>query len=169
MMDLSYIVPIFVIKLLSMFPWLASSSLEYHLHPDSGMESEFSFDAYDESAACFTALFRLCEMGADNVVICEVTRIEAPLSGYLVDATGNLDIEGADYSVFRLGIRDGEENPEWAGTEFVFLAAGFYDSGETFLYPPGVNVEDPEGNFIWEHEFLLDPGEFILLPERFGN
>jgi len=169
MIDLSCIVPIFVIKLLSVFPWLASFSLEYHLHPDSGIESIVSFDDFQGSAACFTALYRLYEMGADSVVICSITRIEAPLSGYLVDATGNLVMQGADYSVFRVGIRDGKENPEWAGTEFVFLAAGFYDSGEAYLYPPFANVEDPQGSFTWEHEFLPDPGEFISLPGRFGK
>ena len=169
MIDLSYMVPLFVIKMLTMFPLLASSSLEYHLHPDSGIESDFSLDSFNGSSACFTALYSLYEMGADSIVICSVTRIEAPLSGYLVDATGVLSLDGADYSIFRVGIRDGEENADWAGTEFVFLAAGFYDSGEAYLYPPGANAEDPGDNFAWEQEFLLDPEDFFSIPERFGN
>lgn len=163
MIEVSYIFPVFILKVLALIPWVASSALDYHLHPDSGIESSLSPDVFNGSAACFAALYRLYESGAENVVICSVSRIEAPLSGYLVDATGNLAIEGMNYSVFRLGIRDGEEDTEWASTEFVFLAAGFSDSGEAYIYPPF----DPEGNFIWEHEFLLDTLEFLSVPERF--
>ena len=166
MMEISYIVPVFVIKLLTLIPWMASGTLEYHLHSDSGIESTFTTDDFDGSAACWAALYRLCEMGTDNVVICSVNRIEAPLSGYLVDATGELEIDGREYTVFRVGVRDGRENPDWAGVEFVFLAAGFDDSG-AYIYPPGAGIENPDGNFTPEHEFLLDTEEFLSIPIRF--
>ena len=149
--------PVLLLRLFAALPWLLPGIIQCNPHPAMMNGINEGTDDYDQSAAWVAAIFRLNEKGVENVLICSVFRIEAPLSGYLVDATGNLEIEGVEYTSFRVGVRDDGEDPSLAGTEFVFLAAGSGDSGESWIYPPEASCEDSNGCFVPEHEFLRIP------------
>jgi hypothetical protein len=129
------------------------------------------------TAAAF-GVFHLQRMGVGNIVICESRWIAAAISGYLIDALGKCTIEGRQYSVFRIGIRDGQEarhGAEYnAGTQFVFIAMGWDSLGKEIWYPrcgpdfhPSADKNIPPGAL--NYEFLLHRNEFESLPERFKN
>lgn len=164
------LVLVMLMKFVELFPGCSSSILSHYLHPGSGISAEFDPNGFTESAACWAAVFHLVEAGVEEIQICEVMRIEAPLSGYLVDAAGYWDPgNGEIMQVFRVGVHDDREEYRIRGEEFVFLAAGFTDSGEVFLYPEAVLAEDSVPSFIYEHEFLVKRDKFFSLPERFRN
>lgn len=161
MMEITWVLPGFVLKLLTVFPMLTAAVSNSYLHPEAEVELIVSAGSFSEAEACFAGIFRLVEEGVEDVRICRITRIEAPVSGYLVDATGTMEMEGRRYEVFRVGIEDGYDNPDLAGAEFVFLAGGTDETGESFLYPPET------GGFVYEHEFLMEREEFLSLTEDF--
>lgn len=128
-------------------------------------------------AAAF-AVFHLQQMGVKNITICESHWIAAAISGYLVDALGICTIEGKHYSVFRIGIRDGEESKHGAeynaGTQFVFIAMGWDSLGKQIWYPQcgpdyylSANKDVPQGAL--SYEFLLRRDEFENLPMRYKS
>jgi len=157
----------FVIRFLSIFPEAASIFLSNHVHPDSDIECRLSGDVFNTATACWVALYRLDNRGVTEVQICETRRIEAPLSGYIIDAKGFMELDGRVYTLFRVGIRDGEDDPLWAGEEFVFLAGGISQDGAVFYYPPGAGIEDPDGGYSLEREFLLGEELFLSIPWRY--
>jgi len=121
------------------------------------------------------ALLRLQARGVKDIVICETFWITAPLSGYLVDAKGKAIINGKDYSLFRVGVKDGLEKSKEkssAGEEFVFIARGDNKAGEAVWYPsPGPDYRLGEGEAVPEgmlaYEFLLNRDKFESLESRF--
>ncbi|MCK5785555.1 MAG: hypothetical protein KAH54_03240 [Candidatus Sabulitectum sp.] len=164
------LVLVMLMKFVELFPGCSSSILSHYLHPGSGISAELDPMEFSESTACWATVFHLAEAGVDEIQICEVMPIEAPLSGYLVDATGYWDSgSGRIMKVFRVGIHDDREQYFIGGEKFVFLAAGFTDSGEVFLYPEAVLTEDSVPSFVYEHEFLVKRDKFFSLPERFRN
>jgi hypothetical protein len=125
------------------------------------------------------AFKRLTSRGAKQVMICEARWIAAPLTGYLVDAKGNMQMGKDTFRVFRVGIRDGleEKNGLWkAGDEFVFMACGKMAGGKTVWYPkaePGVvpneksTPEEMKSYLVFQ---FLSPGEekdFENLADRY--
>lgn len=168
MMDVTaFIIPVLILKLAAMMPGIASATLSLNMHPQCAVSSTVDGEVFDESLACLVALHHLDQYEVEDVLICRATKIEAPLSGYLVDAQGFWENGDREYSLFRLGVMDDVEDSNRAGEEFVFLAVGFSEDGNAFVYPTGANIEDPDGNFIWEHEFLLDEEEFFSVPFLF--
>ena len=111
-------------------------------------------------------------MGADNVVFCRTTWIVAPLGGYLVDGLCEIDIEGTNYTSFRIGIGDGSEGSPEEG-KFVFIACGTADgNGSILWYPePGPDFQPDENEIIPEsysnYEFLLNREDFENLESDF--
>jgi hypothetical protein len=98
-----------------------------------------------------------------------------------VDALGSLSQNGKRYSVFRVGIRDGEEAASLkediyrAGVQFVFIALGWDSAGNPVWHPAcgpdyylSPNGSVPEGALSYE---FLFPGEnrkaFENLPCRY--
>ncbi|MDM7993128.1 MAG: hypothetical protein QUS11_07415 [Candidatus Fermentibacter sp.] len=122
------------------------------------------------------AVEHLLSMGATDVLVCEVHRIEAPLTGYLVDATGLLETGGVSFDSFRTGIRDGmESDGEFMlpGECFAFIARGAAPDGTVSWLPacepdsvapdgyPGITDE------MLEYEFLLWREDFESLASRY--
>lgn len=113
--------------------------------------------------------------GVTDILVCEVHRIEAPLTGYLVDALGSLPIPGARFDTFRVGIRDGRESDGTfapAGEEFAFLAMGVdADGGVCWIPAPGPGFAQVEGmlfdEVLLDYEFLLWREDFESLGTRF--
>ncbi len=116
--------------------------------------------------------------GIARLCICEVSWIAAPVSGYLVDAQGDLSLDGGRCSLFRLGITDSPQGsgslefPEGAGEEFVFIARGVDAAGRTLWFPPpgpdcrpGPQQETTMG--MLAYEYLLGRQRFETLPERY--
>lgn len=126
--------------------------------------------------ACCFAIERLQARSVRRIQICEVLWIAAPLGGYLVDLKGRWTFDGEEFSLFRIGIRDGSEasgGPHLAaGIEFVFIAKGKTASGESRWFPrPGPDYRItgdetwPESFFAWE--FLLNREKFETLGDRY--
>lgn len=119
-------------------------------------------------AACLYAIRYLQAKGIKKIVICEAQWLAAPLSGYLVDAKGQLVIERQEYSTFRIGITDGfcdAAGRDPAGREFVFIAFRRDIQGRTFWHPsPGPDHVLKEGAVVPESFFAY---EFLLNRERF--
>lgn len=156
----------FALRLMDFSPELCSRILLHYIHPGSQIATTLESGAFNEAAAGWVTVFYMGERGIENISLCEITRIEAPLAGFLVDATGYLEADsGVVFSVFRTGVFDGTENTEQRGDEFVFLAAGTDETGETVLFPTGTHEDD----FIIEYEFLGDSASFTGLCERFPD
>ncbi len=165
MIGLSGPLPLFLARLIFLFPALSSMGLGGYLHPSSTLEPVIEEGVFNGGAAALAAVYYLtCYHGVENVVICEVSRIDAPLSGFLVDARGSVVYNGMEYTVFRTGIRDDGESRALAGEEFVFIAAGYDLAGEAFILP-----EEVPGEFVPELEFLTGRDEFLSLGERFPD
>ncbi len=164
------ILPLLALNFLGIAPHCSSAFLGHCLHPDAVISNVLDPDLFNESTACWLAVFHLKSHDVEDIQICEVTRIEAPVSGYLVDAAGRWDSgDGSVYSVFRTGILDGQDYEDEKGGEFVFLAAGFLANGDVFLYPEPVVTADSIYQFVSAHEFLMDRDEFFALPERYSR
>ncbi len=100
------------------------------------------------------------------IQICEVDWIVAPLGVYLINGKSNFHIEGKDYSIFRIGIKDKD------GEKFVFIARGENDRGRVIWYPePGPDFQLAEGEVfpeeLWDYEYLGDREKFESLSSRF--
>lgn len=126
-------------------------------------------------AAAF-AVHHLRQKGVAQILVCEVQWIAGAVSGYLVDALGSASIDGARFSVFRVGIRDGDEQRHGteyqAGSPFVFIALGWGEAGKPLWYPPpGPDAHFAAGDVIPEgalaYEYLLERSEFESLPQRY--
>ena len=155
---------VLALRLMDFSPGLCSLILSQYIHPDSQIIAEFEPGVFDEAAACWSAVFQLGNIGVEKIQICEVMRIEAPLAGYLVDATGSLESDdGNVYNVFRIGIR----SEEYRGGAFVFLSGGLTEQGESILLPPMEYQTDSTLVFVYEHEFLFDEDKFLTLQDRF--
>jgi hypothetical protein len=115
----------------------------------------------------YGALDALTEFGGDSILICRITRIEAPLGGYLFDGLWNLEKEGKTYTTFRIGIPDGSSDDP-----FVIIARGTDSRNGVHWYPePGPDFS-PQGNTplpesMLDYEFLLDRRDFELLEEYY--
>ncbi|MCK5132279.1 MAG: hypothetical protein KAR40_09040 [Candidatus Sabulitectum sp.] len=157
---------VLAMRFLEIFPGYSSAVLVHYLHPESQISIELDPVEFTESTACWAAVFHLTQAGVEDIRICEVMRMEAPVSGYLVDATGVWKFQIGDApGVFRIGILDGQNYPEERGKEFVFLAACPDANGGMLLYPEPAAAEDSV--FVYAHEFLLNRNDFFTLPERY--
>jgi hypothetical protein len=98
--------------------------------------------------AAILASKKLESKGVKDILVCEVKWIAAPLTGFLVDAKGDLRIGDERFRVFRIGLRDGmeEENGQWgAGEEFAFMAYGRTSGGKSIWFPkPGPGIVPTE-------------------------
>jgi len=93
----------------------------------------------------------LRQAGVEEIQICQVDWIVAPVGGYIVDATGRLEQDGVVYTRFRVGVRDGSEEEDGAyvaGEPFVTIAHGEDRLGRVHWDPPG-GPTDP-GNLAFE-------------------
>ena len=178
-LGLSAILAVFWLSLPIFCP---ASSVDRYLHKNAQIDSPpqnlFHGSAMKPipplEAASF-ALHRLEARGVRDIVICEISWIAAAISGYLVDAKGKATINGINYSTFRIGIRDGLEKKNGkflAGDEFVFIARGEKESGQSAWYPsPGPDYKMADGDDVTEgmlaYEFLLNREKFESLGRRF--
>ncbi|MBN1423948.1 hypothetical protein JXA88_05260 [Candidatus Fermentibacteria bacterium] len=145
--------------------------------PSPGEDVEISGTFISPRAAADSATLALMHRGVQRPLICEARWIAGSVSGYLVDAIGDLTIEGLHYSVFRIGIRDGAEaqyGEEFcAGSEFVFIALGWDSAGAQIWYPPpGPDhhpAEDESLDELLAYEFLLDREAFETLLTRYAR
>jgi hypothetical protein len=124
-----------------------------------------------EEGAQIQGLALLAGHGVADPVVCETRRVEAPLTGYLVDATGSLVVGDIEYTTFRIGVRDGLEEQDGmfpAGAEFVFIARGVDGSGGVHWLPaPGPDARPEDGaEFDSTWEFLWDREEFETIEFR---
>ncbi|MEW6530117.1 MAG: hypothetical protein AB1473_04720 [Thermodesulfobacteriota bacterium] len=172
----------FIICSLVMQNHCSASSLDQHLHKDAKLNTPSATLFQDSKvkpispreAASF-ALRRLEAKGVKDIIICEVNWIAGAISGYLVDAKGKATINGTNYSTFRIGIRDGLEAKNGkaaAGEEFVFMARGEKESGQSVWYPsPGPDYKLAPGEAMTKgmlaYEFLLHRDAFESLARRY--
>ncbi|MGD2084588.1 MAG: hypothetical protein PVH61_00240 [Candidatus Aminicenantes bacterium] len=178
-------IPLFVFVCLFFFSFLYNeNSLDHYLHKNAQLGGGISKDIINSSGvkplsprqAAFFAVQRLKEKGITKILVCESHWITAPISGYLVDCQGKMTIKNKDFTVFRIGIRDGLEahhgKKYQAGTEFVFIALGWDQTGEPVWYPePGPDYQLKEGEIFPEellsYEFLVRRDKFESLPTRY--
>ncbi len=106
----------------------------------------------------------LQQNGVQDVKVCRSQWIGAPLTAWLVDATGTLEHDGSTFRVFRVGIRDGAEAEYQycdcpAGKVFVYLARGKQLNGETSWLPsPGPNFPPDLPNPPVDYLYASSPG-----------
>lgn len=126
--------------------------------------------------AARTAAGLLGEMGATDVLVCEVMRIEAPLTAYVVDAVGALSMNGGEFDAFRLVLRDGAEYDGELyppAEQIAFIARGIDQSGQAVWYPSCGPDYVPEGDepafadSMFEFEFLIGRESFETLSQRY--
>ncbi len=135
------------------------------LHPGSPLaEGEASWEL---AGAVYHMLDHLEEIGAEDVLLCEAQRIEAPLGGWLMSGLFRWEHDDAGYSTFLVGIE--ESRPD---EPFVLLARGVDETGLVRWYPPpGPGYVAPEGEAVPEemldYEFLLDREAFESLEESY--
>ena len=155
-------------------------SFERYLHKNAFLDSrpnmeffQFRHKPISSRQAASFAVEYLKRKGTSSIVVCEVLWIAAPLGGYLVDAKGRATIDGATYTTFRVGIRDGSEQKDGkalAGEVFVFLALGKDRSGKQYWYPspgPDASWENGVTEAMLAYEFLLGREKFVALHERY--
>lgn len=146
----------------------SSPSLDDFIYPDNEItESILQIDDEHLDAALYAAFERLTEMGGDSILVCRFQRIEAPLGGYLVDGLCHLNIDGNNYSTFRIGIEDGVEDKH-----FIFIAMGTDENDAIIWYPePGPDYIPNSNQIIPEsfltYEFLMNRNEFENLENEF--
>ena len=156
----------------------AEMDIQDYLHPEALIQklelsdSELSENIISSEEAIEYAVFFLERINIENILICEVKWIAAPLGGYLIDGFGLFEFEDSIFETFRVGVRDGSEGN--SGEEFVFIAKGIDADGSTMWYPyPGPDYEFPEDEEIPEgyfnYEFLLNREMFETLDERFSQ
>ena len=150
------------------------ADLFVHAPPPASLAGERN--ALSPREATDVAIPMLLQKGITNLMICEVSWITAPFSGYLIDARGTLRKNENILTVFRLGIHDGEDEESGpmytAGNEFVFLAFGTDSTDSSIWYPdPGPDATPEEiaadADRFLAYEFLLDREAFESLPERY--
>lgn len=156
----------------------AKINIQDYLHPEALIQKLklsdnelFENIISSEEAIKYAVLF-LKEINIENILICEVKWIVAPLGGYLIDGFGLFEYEDSIFETFRVGVRDGSEGN--SGEEFVFIARSIDVDGSTIWYPyPGPDYEFPEDEEIPEgyfnFEFLLDRERFESLDERYSQ
>lgn len=135
--------------------------------------------------AAASAVEELARIGVTDILVCEIHRIEAPLTAYLVDALGSMDVRelvngvpGRDlhFDTFRIVLRDGAEydgeiNP--AGERIAFIARGLDPAGEVVWLPgcgPDFEPAGDEPSFAdsrLQFEFLLWREDFESLATRY--
>ena len=166
MVEVNFVLAL-VMSFMNVFPGFSRAILMNYLHPESQISAELEPEEFTQSTACWAAACHLVQAGVEDIRICEVTRIEAPVSGYLVDATGNWVTDSGDsMSVFRTGVFDGNQQVFKPGEQFVFLAARVTATGDIVVFPP---VLPAESTFVEEHEFLGDTETFLELSRRFPD
>jgi hypothetical protein len=174
-------------------------SVRRYLHPQARIEacpeSHRSPAALTAEQALARAVEMFIETGVRGLCICEMRWIEAPVSGYLVDALGDLEMkithgslgEEGRYSLFRLGVADrplgsGSPFPCGAGEGFAFVAKGVDPEGRPKWYPPPVLTDvvaarlrgdpDSEADFkfplVYFIKYFQDRERFASLPERYS-
>jgi hypothetical protein len=156
----------------------SAQEIKEYLHEDANINNGPSEEFIDktgqrpitpEEAALF-AVRELQKMNVEDIIICEVYWIAAPLGGYLVDSKGKACINGKLYTIFHVGIRDGSDlidGKYLAGEKFVFIASGKDESGRYWYPAPG-----PDYNLV-ERDSITTDGmlqyEFLLYRENFEN
>jgi len=160
--------------------------IEHYIHPKADLfvhappsdSSAPDRDALSPREAVGIAVPLLLNRGISNLLVCEVQWIAAPFPGYLIDALGSQEGTDALYSVFRLGIHDGEDEEYGetyaAGNEFVFLALGTDSTGSPVWFPkPGPDATPEEiaadADGFLSYEFLFDRDAFESLPARYPS
>jgi len=107
----------------------------------------------------------LMDMGATDVLICGISRIEAPVGGWLLEGLADMEIEAIAFSTFIIGIED-------SGDVFTFIARGQDTDGRTCWFPSiGPDYTPAEGepfpDELLEFEFLLNREGFETLIDDF--
>lgn len=140
------------------------------------------------------AVVLFADSGVRQLCICEVRWISAPVSGFLVDAQGDLEMrvshgslgEEGRYSLFRLGVsdrpqEDGSRLAGGAGEEFAFVAKGIGPDGNPKWYPPALLTDvvalrlkgDPQAEsdlkfpLVYFVKYFADRERFASLAERY--
>ena len=147
----------------------SSPQLGDFIHPDCGIIESLMQNSNEYlDNALFDAFERLTGTGGEDIFICRCHRIEAPLGGYLIDGLFRLEMNGKNYSTFRIGIEDAEPD-----TFFTFIARGMDQYSDVIWYPepgpdyiPQENQVTPESFFTYE--FLIDRDEFENLENEFA-
>lgn len=117
--------------------------------------------------AIYLAMDSITELDGENILFCRFHRIDAPLGAYLLDGLFKMELEGEEYSTFRVVIEDSTED-----RFFALIARGMDSESNVIWYPepgpdfiPENNQVIPESFLIYE--FLIDRDEFENLENEF--
>lgn len=145
---------------------LAQQTVQDYLYPgDEVLQLAVQLGGQDLEHVLSRAVEELEARGGEDILICSMMKIEAPLEGYLIDGLWSADLEGAVFSSFRIGI-------EANGSAFVLLARGSDSEGNVLWFPPPGPDWRPEGNCVapeslLDYEFLLDRTTFEDLEDLY--
>jgi len=162
-----------------------TKDIDKYLHRDAALKEEMTLTKIEGAtpmmieAGYFSisapevlsfAIQHLKTKGVQEIRICEVGWIAAPLGAFLIDGKGSFNIGEKHYSTFRIGIRDGSRGN--TGEEFVYIARGEDDKGKVIWYSEaGSDFHTTEGEVFPEellaYEFLGDREKFESLSSRF--
>lgn len=139
---------------------------EEYIHPDSDLRDPASgMPDSTTSVVVVSAADHLPGIEGGDVLVCRMTRIEAPLGGWLIDGLADIEIDGISYETFRIGIDD-------SGEVFTLIARCVDSSGVVRWFPamgpdyrPGEDEPFPED--LLEFEFLIDRDDFEKLELEF--
>ncbi len=147
---------------------ISSRSFNDFIYPDEEIiESIVQMNDDKLTNALYLVLDSITELGGENILVCRFHRIEAPLSGYLIDGLFKIELEGEKYSTFRVVIEDSTED-----RLFALIARGMDSDSNIIWYPePGPDYIPEDNQVIPEdfliYEFLIDRDEFENLENEF--
>jgi hypothetical protein len=111
------------------FPWVVAVLAAACLHQDLHLRRGFVMKeaVYPEDSplrpiparqAIRSAIQSLQARGVRRVRICAIAWVVAPLGGALIEATGQLEVQGIRLTAFSVGIHDGTEGQDLAAASF---------------------------------------------------
>lgn len=147
---------------------VAETPLEYYIYPgEEVVQLLLALGDEDLENSLLSAVDHLLEQGGEDILICCMQRIEAPLAGYLIDGLWNAEIDGTEFTTFRIGIRD-------TGVPFVLIGRGVDSNGRVHWYPPpgpdyrqSGNEPVPERQL--DYEYLIGREAFEMLEEHYSR
>jgi len=140
------------------------------LYPDADLKETITLMDNDRLiSSLYQAFDTLTALGGEDILVCRVQRIEAPLGGYLIDGLLQIELEGKEFTSFRIGISDSVYDPP-----FTLIARGLGSEGDVVWYPePGPDyIYQPDEvmpESIFEYEFLLDRENFENIEMDFSR
>jgi hypothetical protein len=148
----------------------SSVPLSAFIYPDAALKEAITLMDDDRLiSSLYQAFDTLTALGGEDILVCRVQRIEAPLGGYLIDGLLRIELEGKEFTSFRIGISDSVYDPP-----FTLIARGVGSEGDVLWYPePGPDyIYQPDevmNEASFAYEFLFDREDFENIEIEFSR